>query len=95
MAIVKLRLRSNSQGGFDVLLRTNTQDIDGTLPPLPSELETSYIQWQFGYRQIDEVRSCIAPQPGVRLTPNSIEIHSNQAYAEAVRKHLNESDFSR
>lgn len=86
MAIVKLKLRRTSAEGFLVILTaTNWEfETEGFLPPLPPELESSFNQWQSAYRQIEDVRSYIAPAPGVRsltpvfrLTPKGVTIHSN------------------
>jgi ABC-type phosphate transport system substrate-binding protein len=90
MAIVKLKIRPTSEAGFLVTLTTNQVEREGFLPPLPSELESSFKNWQLGYRQIETVRSCIAPKPGMRLTPRAVTIHSNAEYTVAVTDHLNQ-----
>lgn len=92
MAIVKLKLRRTSEAGFLVILTTTDKDFEaeGILPPLPLELESSFQQWQLAYRQIDAVRSCIAPAPGLRLTPKSATVHSNLEHTQAVKDYLNQ-----
>lgn len=39
----------------------------------------SFNKWQSAYRQIEAVRSCIAPKPGIRLTPKGVTIHSESS----------------
>ncbi|MBR8833882.1 MAG: substrate-binding domain-containing protein [Stigonema ocellatum SAG 48.90 = DSM 106950] len=92
MAIVKLKLRHTSEEGFLAILTATNRgyETEGFLPPLSSELKSSFNQWQSAYRQIEDVRSCIAAEPGVRLTPKSVTIQSNQEQAEAVKTHLNQ-----
>ena len=90
MAIVKLKLRPTSEQGFLVTLMANQVETEGFLPLLPPELESSFKNWQLGYRQIEAVRSCIAPTPGMRLTPKAVTIHSNAEYTVAVKDHLNQ-----
>ncbi|MBW4665970.1 MAG: substrate-binding domain-containing protein [Cyanomargarita calcarea GSE-NOS-MK-12-04C] len=90
MAIIKLKLRPTSEQGFLVTLMANQVETEGFLPLLPPELESSFNNWQLGYRQIEEVRSCIAPTPGMRLTPKAVTIHSNAEYTVAVKDHLNQ-----
>lgn len=92
MAIVKLKLRRTSQEGFLVILTgTNREfETEGFLSPLPAELESSFNKWQSAYRQIEAVRSYIAPAPGVRLTPKGVTIHSNSDHTHAVKAHLNQ-----
>jgi hypothetical protein len=60
MAIVRLKLRKNSAGGFDATLycdMAQRSEVDGFLPDLPDTLETAYQQWQTSYRQNEVVRS--------------------------------------
>ncbi len=93
MAIVKLKLRRTSQEGFLVILTSSTSrefETEGFLLPLPSELAASFNKWQSSYRQIDAVRSCIAPAPGLRLTPKGVKIHSDSEHTLAVKAHLNQ-----
>ncbi|PHM06715.1 CHAT domain-containing protein [Nostoc sp. 'Peltigera malacea cyanobiont' DB3992] len=92
MAIVKLKLRRNSTDGFLVILTAKNLDeeTEGFLPPLPPNLESSFNEWQSAYRQIEAVRSCVAPAPGVRLTPKSVTIHSHVEHTGAVKDYLNQ-----
>ena len=92
MAIVKLKLRRTTEEGFLVILTAANRgyETEGFLPPLPPELKSSFNQWQSAYRQIEDVRSYIAPAPGLRLTPKGVKIHSNWEHAQAVKTHLNQ-----
>ncbi|MBD0385492.1 MAG: substrate-binding domain-containing protein [Nostoc sp. C3-bin3] len=92
MAIVKLKLRHNSQNGFLVILTAKNLDeeTEGFLPPLPPDLESSFNQWQSAYRQIEAVRSCVSPAPGLRLTPKSATNHSHVEHTAAVKDYLNQ-----
>ncbi|MBD2438799.1 substrate-binding domain-containing protein [Nostoc sp. FACHB-110] len=92
MAIVKLKLRRNSPEGFSVTLTVKELDeeIEGFLPPLPPELASSFRQWQSAYRQIEGVRSYIAPAPGLRLTPKTVTNYSNAENTLAVKDYLNQ-----
>jgi hypothetical protein len=87
MAIVKLKLRRTSEEGFLVILTSTNREheTEGVLAPLPKELELSFNKWQSAYRQIEAVRSCIAPAPGVRLTPKGVTIYSNSEHTNAVK----------
>ncbi|QSJ16066.1 substrate-binding domain-containing protein [Nostoc sp. UHCC 0702] len=92
MAIVNLKLRGNSQEGFLVILRAKNleEETEGFLPPLLPELESSFNQWQLAYRQIEAVRSCIAPAPGIRLTPKKATNYSHAEHTVAVKDYLNQ-----
>lgn len=92
MATVKLKLRRTSEAGFLVILTATHRDFEteGFLPPLPEELESSFKQWQSAYRQIEAVRSCIAPAPGLRLTPKSVTICTSSEHIESVKTYLNQ-----
>ncbi|MBX9254245.1 substrate-binding domain-containing protein [Desmonostoc muscorum CCALA 125] len=92
MAVVNLKLRRTSEKGFLVILRAKNLDeeTEGFLPPLLPELESSFNQWQTAYRQIEAVRSCVAPAPGLRLTPKSVTIHSHAEHTGAVKDYLNQ-----
>ncbi|GAB1543008.1 hypothetical protein NUACC21_56820 [Scytonema sp. NUACC21] len=92
MGIVKLKIRRTSEEGFLVILTATNREYEteGFLLPLPPELETSFMQWQLAYRQIEDVRSYIAPAPGLRLTPKSVTVHSNLEHAKALKTNLNE-----
>jgi len=92
MAIVKLKLRRTSEEGFLVILTSTNREheTEGFLAPLPKELELSFNKWQSAYRQIEAVRSCIAPAPGLRLTPKGVTICSNSENTDSVKAHLNQ-----
>ncbi|MCC5620978.1 substrate-binding domain-containing protein [Nostoc sp. CHAB 5715] len=92
MAIIKLKLRRNSPDGFLVILTAKNLDeeTEGFLPPLPPNLESSFNEWQSAYRQIEAVRSYVAPAPGVRLTPKNVTIHSHGEHTGAVKDYLNQ-----
>ncbi len=90
MAIVKLKIRESKQG-FQVDLTANQLDVEteGFLPPLPPQLEASFNNWQLAYRQIEAVRSYIAPAPGMRITPKSVTKYSSAEHTTSVKKCLN------
>ena len=92
MVLVKLKLRGNSQQGWNVDLTVRELEIEaeGFLPSLPPELESSLKKWQSAYRQIDTVRSCIAPKPGIRVEPKSVTRNSSVEHTTVVSKHLNQ-----
>ena len=78
MAIIKLKIRESKEG-FQVDLTAKQLDVEteGFLPALPPQLETSFNNWQLAYRQIEAVRSYIAPAPGMRITPKSVTKYSS------------------
>ncbi|MEA5596926.1 substrate-binding domain-containing protein [Rivularia sp. UHCC 0363] len=92
MAIVKLKLRGNCRDGFHVDLTAQLLNIEteGFLPPLPAQLESSFNNWQLAYRQIDAVRSYIAPSPGMRIIPKAVTKYSSTEYVTSVKECLNE-----
>ncbi|MDZ8107596.1 MAG: substrate-binding domain-containing protein [Nostoc sp. DedQUE12a] len=92
MTTVNLKLRRTSQEGFLVILRVKNleEETEGFLPPLLPELKSSFSQWQSAYRQIEAVRSCVAPAPGLRLAPKTVTIYSHGEHTVAVKKYLNE-----
>ena len=91
MTIVKLKIRESKEG-FQVDLTAKQLDIEteGFLPPLPSQLETSFNNWQLAYRQIEAVRSYIAPAPGMRITPKSVTKYSSAKHTTSVKECLNQ-----
>ncbi|MGB3638937.1 MAG: substrate-binding domain-containing protein [Rivularia sp. (in: cyanobacteria)] len=91
MAIIKLKIRESKEG-FQVDLTTKQLDVEteGFLPPLPPQLETSFNNWQLAYRQIDAVRSYIAPAPGMRITPKSVTKYSSAEHTTSVKECLNQ-----
>lgn len=90
MAIVKLKIRESKQG-FQVDLTAKQLDVEteGFLPVLPPQLETSFNNWQLAYRQIEAVRSYIAPAPGMRITPKSVTKYSSAEHTTSVKECLN------
>jgi phosphate binding protein len=92
MPIIKLKIRRTSQDGFLAILTAKDlqAEIEGFLPPLPPGLESSFNQWQLAYRQIEDVRSLIAPAPGMRLTPKSVKHYSSAEHTLAVEDQLNQ-----
>ncbi|MFN6534960.1 MAG: substrate-binding domain-containing protein [Nostoc sp. EkiNYC01] len=92
MTTVNLKFRRTSQEGFLVILRVKNleEETEGFLPPLLPELKSSFNQWQSAYRQIEAVRSCVAPAPGLRLAPKTVTIYSHGEHTVAVKKYLNE-----
>ncbi|KST62301.1 hypothetical protein BC008_15810 [Mastigocoleus testarum BC008] len=92
MVLVKLKLRGNSQQGWNVDLTEKQLEVEaeGFLPPLSPELESSLSKWQSSYRQIDSVRSCIAPKPGSRIVSKSMTRYSSFEHTAVVRKDLNQ-----
>ena len=91
MAIVKLKIRESKQG-FQVDLTAKQLDVEteGFLPALPPQLETSFNNWQLAYRQIEAVRSYIAPAPGMRITPKTITKFSSAEHTTSVKECLNQ-----
>lgn len=90
MQIVKLKLRESKQG-FQVDLTAKQLDVEteGFLPALPSQLESSFNNWQLAYRQIDAVRS-VFTSTQVRLTPKSVTKYSSTEYTTSVKDCLNQ-----
>ncbi|MDY6898239.1 MAG: substrate-binding domain-containing protein [Cyanobacteriota bacterium] len=90
MAIVKLKIRE-SKDGFQVDLTAKQLDVEteGFLPPLPSQLESSFNNWQLAYRQIDAVRSVFTSRQ-VRLTPKTVTKCSSAEYTTSVKESLNQ-----
>lgn len=84
----QFKLRQSEEGFLVILTLTNREfEAEGFLAPLPPKLELSFNEWQSAYRQIEAVRSCIAPKPGVRLTPKGVTIHSESEHTLAVKAH--------
>ncbi|MEB3214796.1 MAG: substrate-binding domain-containing protein [Nostocales cyanobacterium 94392] len=91
MAVIKLKIRESKQG-FQVDLTAQELNIEteGFLPALPTELESSFNNWQLAYRQIDAVRSYIAPSPGMRITPKAVTKYSSADCVSLVKENLNQ-----
>ncbi len=91
MAIVKLKIRESKQGfQVDLTARSLEVEAEGFLPPLPPQLETSFNNWQLAYRQIDAVRSYIAPAPGMRIAPKGVTKYSSAEHTTSVKESLNQ-----
>lgn len=91
MAIIKLKIRESKQG-FQVDLTAKQLDVEteGFLRALPPQLETSFNNWQLAYRQIEAVRSYIAPSPGMRITPKKVTKSSSAEHTISVKECLNQ-----
>lgn len=92
MHIIRLKLRQTSQQGFLATLTYDRQhlEVEGFLPLLPEDLRSSFTKWQTAYRQLDDVRLYISPQPGFRLTPKSVQIISHFECTSLVKTYLNQ-----
>ncbi|GFE71329.1 substrate-binding domain-containing protein [Chroococcus sp. FPU101] len=93
MTTVKLKFRLAPNNQLRVSLTAShcpTKETEGYLSGLPSALEASFTQWQINYRQLDEIRQYIAPQPGLRLSPKTLTISSPIVLVTEVKTHLNE-----
>ena len=98
MERVKVKLRQTLNKDFQVTVE-HREEQTGDLPPLPAELDASFRNWQSTYRQVEQVRSCISPKPGLRSTATAPKLrignvkvthHSGSMYATAVKSGLNE-----
>jgi hypothetical protein len=104
METIKLKLRQTSDHYFRATL-DHREEQEGFLPPMPPELAESLKNWQSTYRQLEDVRSYIAPKPGLRsststvsdqcssdyrLTPKRVTYHNNSSYADDVKIYLNQ-----
>ncbi|MGK7923627.1 MAG: ABC transporter substrate-binding protein [Trichodesmium sp.] len=91
MKIIKIKLIDNVNNKFHVTLTlidtkdTNFHSIDGLLPRLPSQLETSFKKWKEAYYQLEDVRKV-----ATRLSPKSVINHSSSEQKEQVKITLNQ-----
>ncbi|OZH52007.1 hypothetical protein AFK68_27170 [Hydrocoleum sp. CS-953] len=88
MSIIKIKLIETEAPGFPVTLTTNDSkfdSIDGFLPPLPSELESSLSNWQLAYNQLDEVRKI-----ATRISPKQTISYSSLEQRELVKTYINQ-----
>ncbi len=88
MSIIKIKLIETEAPGFPVTLTTNDNkfdSIDGFLPPLPSELESSLNNWQLAYHQLDEVRKI-----ATRISPKRTISYSSLEQRELVKTYINQ-----
>lgn len=101
MERVKIKLRHAAKQEFRVTLDYREEQ-DGVLSQVPHPLNEAFKNWQTTYRQLDAVRSYIAPEPGERsdvataiapqprLTVHKLTYHSGYEYASVVKKQLNQ-----
>ncbi|MDJ0556196.1 MAG: ABC transporter substrate-binding protein, partial [Microcoleaceae cyanobacterium MO_207.B10] len=88
MTTIKIKLIESEKEGFHVILTsidTKFDSIDGFLPCLPSELETSFDQWQSAYSQLEDVRKV-----STRLSPKSVVKYSSSQEKEKIKVTLNQ-----
>ncbi len=91
MKIIKIKLIDSINNRFHVTLTsidtpdTKFHSIDGLLPCLPSQLETSFNQWQSAYYELEDVRKV-----ATRLSPKSVVNHSSVEQKEQVKITLNQ-----
>lgn len=96
MSIVKIKLLETEAPGFHVTLTTNDgkfDSIDGFLPALPPELESSLSNWQLAYNQLEKVRKI-----STRISPKKTISFSSSEQRKLVKNHINkwlDSDDSR
>ncbi|MDY6806551.1 MAG: substrate-binding domain-containing protein [Cyanobacteriota bacterium] len=87
MSIIKVKLLESGAEGFHVSLNSSDgkyDSIDGFLPPLPQELESSFRNWQSAYHQLDGVRKVVT-----RLSPKRIVRYSSSEERDTVKTSLN------
>ncbi len=91
MKIIKIKLIDSINNQFHVTLTlidtkdTNFHSIDGFLPRLPAQLETSFKKWKEAYYQLEDVRKV-----ATRLSPKSVINHSSSEQKEQVKISLNQ-----
>ncbi|WP_293164771.1 hypothetical protein [Okeania sp. SIO2C9] len=96
MSIIKIKLLETEAPGFHVTLTTNDgkfDSIDGFLPALPPELESSLSNWQLAYRQLEKVRKI-----STRISPKKTISYSSSEQRKLVKTQINkwlDSDDSR
>ncbi|NEP07011.1 MAG: CHAT domain-containing protein, partial [Okeania sp. SIO4D6] len=86
--IIKIKLIDSGENGFHVILNSigaNFEPIDGFLPCLPAELESSFNQWQSAYSQLEDVRKV-----ATRISPQSVVNYSSYEEKEQVKITLNQ-----
>ncbi|MDJ0518328.1 MAG: ABC transporter substrate-binding protein [Trichodesmium sp. MO_231.B1] len=90
MKIIKIKLIDSVNDKFHVTLTlidtkdTNFHSIDGFLPSLPFQLETSFKEWKEAYYELEDVRKV-----ATRLSPKSVVNHSSAEQKEQVKITLN------
>ncbi|MEB3279995.1 MAG: substrate-binding domain-containing protein [Lyngbya sp.] len=90
MIVIKLQLLESSEPGFHVNLtmlksQEDFDSINGFLAAPPSELETSFKNWQESYFQLDGVRKVYT-----RINPKSAICYSSLEQRNAVKHYLNQ-----
>lgn len=91
MQILKLKFRKISDKGFLVILTCHQQlwEIEGFLVAMPSQLKTSLQQWQNTYSNLAAIRSNIALNSKLRITPKSVAVGSKLETTNAVKTNVN------
>ncbi len=87
MSIIKIKLLESGAEGFHVTLNSSDgkyDSIDGFLPSLPPELESSFKNWQSAYHQLDGVRKVVT-----RLSPKRVVRYSSSEERDTVKTSLN------
>ncbi|NEP77987.1 MAG: CHAT domain-containing protein [Okeania sp. SIO3C4] len=87
MSIVKIKLLETEASGFYVTLTTNDgkfDSIDGFLPALPPELESSLSNWQLAYHQLEKVRKI-----STRISPKKTISYSSSEQRKLVKTQIN------
>ncbi|NET41609.1 substrate-binding domain-containing protein [Okeania sp. SIO2B3] len=96
MSIIKIKLLETEAPGFHVTLTANDgkfDSIDGFLPALPPELESSLSNWQLAYHQLEKVRKI-----STRISPKKTISFSSSEQRKLVKTQINkwlDSDDSR
>lgn len=84
-AILRIKEDGNETNGKNTLFNTV-----GYLPPLPPELKAANAAWRQTYYELTDVRGCIAPEPGVRISPKpGVTNYSNCEPSSELVKQLN------
>ncbi|NEP88013.1 MAG: hypothetical protein F6K18_14940 [Okeania sp. SIO2C2] len=87
MSIVKIKLLETEASGFHVTLTANDgkfDSIDGFLPALPPELESSLSNWQLAYHQLEKVRKI-----STRISPKKTISFSSSEQRKLVITQIN------
>ncbi|NEQ38903.1 MAG: CHAT domain-containing protein [Okeania sp. SIO3I5] len=88
MSIVKIKLIETKDHGFHVTLTANDNrfdPMDGFLPSLPSELESSLSDWQLAYHQLGEVRKI-----ATRINVKQITNYSSSEQKRLIKTYMNQ-----
>jgi|GEM_PF-229272 len=89
MTQIKLTLLENSQQGYHIILNSpeSPDSVQGILPPLPPELELSFLNWQSAYRDFEDVRIAADFRA---IKAKKITQHSASEERNSVRNILNQ-----